>query len=321
MHFHGLFLIHKKEGETSHDVVSQVRRLLKTKEVGHAGTLDPLASGLMLLLVGEGTKLSQYLLEKEKSYRLRAVLGYETDTLDRTGLVTSENRTKAACLALEEIQQAILSLHGDLNLPIPLYSAKKIDGKKLYEYARENKPVEQPSKIMSFWGLTIHSLSGQQIEVSLSCSKGSFVRSWVSELGRRLGCGATMDALERTGSRPFHLESAITIEGLQDWLQKRQADSVSSFAPAETSYSFYIPLGRALQGVKRVLVEGKDERLIRDGLIGHQLRSFLISKFQPGEDEIVQIFSKSNENLLALIGLDPEKGFRIRRVFSSERII
>lgn len=319
MRYHGLFLIHKKEGETSHDVVNQMRRLLGTKEVGHAGTLDPLATGLMILLIGEGTKLSQYLLEKDKTYRLSARLGYETDSLDRTGKILTEARALAETLALEpdKIHQQVLALNGELNLPIPMYSAKKVDGKKLYEYARENREIEQPFKMMKFWDLKIHQISGVDIDLSLTCSKGSFIRSWVSELGKRLGCGATLEALVREGSTPYRLENSASIQQFAQWIK----DQPSGSDPSAMEVPFFIPLTSMLQGVKRLRVEGKDEKMIQDGLIGHQLRSSLISRFQPGSDEIVQIFSKDEEKLLALIGLDPEKGFRIRRVFSTERMI
>ena len=149
---HGLLLIHKESGMTSHDVVAKARRVLKTKAIGHTGTLDPMASGLMVLLVGEATKLSQYILEQNKAYRLTAKLGETTDTLDSTGKITS---TSDKVVSRDEVAKEIHQLQGDLQLPVPIYSATKVDGKKLYEYAREDKPVEVPIKKMTFFDLKI----------------------------------------------------------------------------------------------------------------------------------------------------------------------
>lgn len=317
MKLHGLFLINKPADVTSHDVVYRLRRILGTKEVGHAGTLDPMATGLMVALVGEGTKLSQYLLEKEKSYLLNGRLGYETDTLDRTGQITSEKFPEAEVLAQnpEKIRESIASLEGEFILPIPMYSAKKVDGKKLYEFAREGVAIECPQKVMKFWDVQIHNVSGTNFEVSLTCSKGSFIRSWVKLLGEKLGCGATLEALERTASFPFSLEDSISLEKLSE-----KVSSGDLFNPERGGPKFFVPLSEMLPRVKRVLIEGKDAKLLRDGLIGHHLRSLLVSKFRPQEDEVVQIHSREEGDLLALIGLDPSKGFQIRRVFAPQRI-
>jgi tRNA pseudouridine55 synthase len=337
MSYHGLLLIHKPADITSHDVVYRLRKILGIQEIGHAGTLDPMATGLMVMLVGQGTKLSQYLIEKEKSYRLKARLGYETETLDRTGKVTKEAFDAAAIVAknLPRMVDQILALQGEFSWPIPMYSAKKIKGKKLYEIAREGTQIESPLKVMKFWDVRIHSpesgvdgstenhtktstengsknkLEGSEFEVSLSCSKGSFIRSWVKTLGDNLGCGATLESLERTSSFPFHLDDSIRLEELTERIQRG--------VPLDSSRDkFFVPLAEMLPKVKRVFIEGRDVKLLRDGLIGHQLRSLLVARFTPFEDELVQIQSQDGRELLALVGLDPEKGFQIRRVFSSQ---
>ncbi|OFZ29821.1 MAG: tRNA pseudouridine(55) synthase TruB [Bdellovibrionales bacterium RIFCSPHIGHO2_01_FULL_40_29] len=298
---HGLLLINKPVGLTSHDVVARVRRLLGTREVGHSGTLDPLASGLMVLLIGEATKLSQYVTEGNKSYQVGLRLGVTTDTLDITGTVLSE---KPVSVSPEKILDVALHLSGELSLPVPIFSAKKIDGKKLYEYARAGEAVEIPQKVMKFWNiLALTSEKSFEHEFVLSCSKGSFIRSWVSHLGDILECGATMVSLIRTESHHFHINQSVTLEQLE------------ALAPLERQQRL-VPLDQALPLVKRIRIKGQDQALMRNGQISHGLKSQLISQFNPEEDQIIQILPEQKGHVLALVGLEPGQGFRIKRVFN-----
>lgn len=291
----GLLLINKPTGLTSHDVVSRVRRILKTKEVGHSGTLDPLATGLMVLLIGEATKLSSFVTEGNKSYEVGVKLGVSTDTLDITGQVLSE---KQVTQNSSQILEMALSLIGEMNLPIPMYSAKKLDGKKLYEYAREGEKIEQPSKVMNFWDVK----PTQDLSFHLHCSKGSFIRSWVQLLGEKLGCGATLKSLNRTSSHCFSLADAISL----DLLEKMEAENIGNTL---------ISLDQALEGVKSIRVKGQDAVLMKNGQISHSLRSQLISRFNPDLDEVIQILPEEKGKLLALVGLEKGQGFKIKRVF------
>ncbi|MBY0555238.1 tRNA pseudouridine(55) synthase TruB [bacterium] len=293
----GLLLINKPQGLTSHDVVSRVRRILHTKEVGHSGTLDPLATGLMVLLIGEATKLSSYVTEGDKSYKVGVKLGVTTDTLDVTGSVLAE---KTVQQNINEINETALNIKGEFELPIPMFSAKKIDGKKLYEYAREGEVIAQPKKIMKFWNVE---LCEEKLQFSLHCSKGSFIRSWVELLGQQLGCGATMQSLERTSSHQFSLKDAVTLEQLES-------------IPAQEVSNRLIPLDRALKGVKSIRVSGQDATLMKNGQISHPLRTQLITRFNPDHDEIIQILPEEKGKLLALIGLEKGQGFKIKRVFN-----
>lgn len=292
----GLLLVNKPSGMTSHDVVANVRRALGTREVGHSGTLDPIASGLMVLLIGEATKLSSYVTEGNKSYEVGLKLGVTTDTLDVTGQVLSE---KQVTCSDEDVQKAALALVGELSLPIPIFSAKKIDGKKLYEYAREGEAVEIPQKIMKFWNVE----KRPDRAFHLHCSKGSFIRSWVSLLGEKLGCGAVMASLKRTSSHHYKLEDAVDLESLKTM-------------SAEDQSKLLIPLDQALAGVKSIRIHGQDEVLLKNGQISHSLRSQLISRFDPNADEFVQILPEKRGCLIALIGLEKGQGFKIKRVFN-----
>lgn len=295
---HGLLLVNKPSGITSHDVVAKARRLLKTRSVGHSGTLDPLASGLMVLLIGEGTKLSQYILERNKAYTVRAQFGIETDTLDTTGKVIKETPMTAS---LAQVREEALKLYGDFDLDVPLYSAVKVDGKKLYEYGRQEKEVTRPVKRMTFFDLEIVAQGNDWIDVALRCTKGSYIRSWVSMLGANLKVGAAMSSLVRTESQPYSLSQAIKLEDI----------------PAELSPQMpgFIPMISTLPHYKMIRVKGQDLNLMNNGTISHDLRSQLISTFQPGIDEGIKIISHPQNELVALVGLEPEKGFVIRRVF------
>lgn len=302
--YHGLLLVDKPMGLSSHDVVSQVRKIFQTKEVGHSGTLDPMATGLMVLLLGEATKLSNYITDGDKAYEVSVRMGIETDTLDTTGQVTQE---KPVLKSSSEIRDQALKLGGDFQLPIPMYSAKKIDGKKMYEYAREGEVIEVPQKKMSFWSIESTSQSSTEdidhnLSFSIQCSKGSFIRSWVKLLGERCETVATMSGLRRTKSHLFKLENAVTFETLKNNLDHLE--------------DFLISMSEALPEVKKIKVKGQNETLLRNGQLSHDLRSQLIIKFNPDIDELIQICPSSGCGLLALIGLEPEKGFKIKRVFN-----
>lgn len=292
----GLLLINKPSGLTSHDVVSRVRRILNTKEVGHSGTLDPMATGLMVLLIGEATKLSSYVTEGDKSYEVGFKLGVTTDTLDITGQVLTEKQVLNSDF---EIDNIAVQLAGEFQLPIPMFSAKKIDGKKLYEYAREGEIIEQPQKIMKFWDVT--KVSSRQFH--MHCSKGSFIRSWVQLLGEKLGPGATMSFLKRTSSHKYNLVDAVTLQELEN-------------LGAQEAGNRLIPLDQALKGVKSIRIKGLDAVLMKNGQISHPLRSQLITKFNPDVDEVIQILPEEKGKLLALIGLEKGHGFKIKRVFN-----
>lgn len=295
---HGLLLLDKPQGLSSHDVVAVVRKIFQTKEVGHSGTLDPMATGLMVLLLGEATKLSNYITDGDKAYEVNVKMGIETDTLDTTGTVLRE---LPVLKSIEEIQSTAKNIIGEFELPIPMYSAKKIDGKKMYEYAREDIKIEIPQKKMKFWDVK-NITDEAHLKFSLECSKGSFIRSWVKLLGEKCETVATMSGLRRTRSHLFKIEDAVTVETLKNNL--------------ENLGQYLVSMTEALPEVKKIKIKGHDEVLLKNGQISHDLRTQLIIKFDPNTDELIQIAPSSGEGILALIGLEPEKGFKIKRIFN-----
>jgi tRNA pseudouridine55 synthase len=273
-----LVLLDKPEGMTSHDVVNRLRRLFGTRAVGHAGTLDPMATGLLVLMVGEATKLSDCLLNGNKSYLAEITLGVETDTLDITGNVLVR---KAVTVSQEELLSTISDLSGALELPVPSYSAIKVNGEKLYERARKNKEVPEIIRLMNFFKAEWVKTEGEKIYVRLACEKGGYVRSWAAELGRRLGSGATVSGLVRESSDPYQLKDAITLERLQVYLNQTAGDDSASVA--ELAPLSCISMANALPDLPRIPVAQKDE--------SQQLVSLLEAR-QPAGFSIRRVFKE-----------------------------
>ena len=303
----GLLLIDKPADITSHDVVHRVRRAIGQKSVGHTGTLDPLATGLMILVLGEATKLSDYLLTADKAYGLKVRLGLTTDTLDRTGKVLTE--TPCGFLRAQ-IQAAVDGLTGEFQWPVPLFSAAKIDGKKLYEYGRSGQAVELPVKTMKFWDVVMGEASEASVALTLSCTKGSFVRTWAAQLGSALGVGGIIDELRRLRVGTFKVEDALTLEQLET-LSREDVPALGAAL---------VPMAQALPAWKSLLAGPKDARLVANGQVPRDIFNRLIFEqkqaHEQGEPIYVKVISDTG-NLLAILAAEPGQGLKIRRVFRS----
>ncbi len=295
----GLLLIDKPKGMTSHDVVHSVRRLSQQKQVGHAGTLDPLATGLMVVLMGEATKLSDYILTGDKSYVVEALLGVKTDTGDTDGETLEQ---KQVSLKREQIEEAVRSLQGDFVWPVPIYSAVKVKGQKLYEKARAKEEFTPPSKTMRFYTTEFLGVDGDRVRVRLSCSKGSFVRTWVEKLGETLGCGATVSSLCREISFPYSLKDAVPL---------------ADYKPQDfESGDYWVPVGKTLPDWPSVPVEGMDEKLLKNGQISYKLARFLEIEYMAPHFTGVKIVDRKNHDLVAILERG-ENGYSIRRIFNT----
>lgn len=209
----GILLIDKPRDHTSHDVVARLRGILKMKRVGHAGTLDPMATGLLIILLGKATKVSQYLISLDKEYEGTVELGKVTDTQDADGEMMETRPVPP--LTEAEVKAAMNGFLGDQYQTPPMYSAIKIDGVPLYKSARKGEDVEREPRfirVMS-WELTRFGLP--QFDFRLRCTKGTYVRTLAHDLGQRIGCGAHLAALRRTATDKFHVSQAITLEALE----------------------------------------------------------------------------------------------------------
>lgn len=249
----GLLNVLKPPGMTSHDVVAVARRLLNSK-VGHTGTLDPLAAGVLVLTVGAATRLTDLLAEHDKSYRAEFILGLETDTLDLEGAVVS--RRDAGDVTPEQVGRALEALTGDIEMTPPAYSAVKRDGRRLYALARAGKQAEAPPRrvrVTRFELLQFTPGAEARCLCEIGCSKGTYVRSLAQMLGERLGCGACLGFLLRTAQGAHSIGEALTLEELAEE------------AAAERLHEFIIPLARALPDFPAVQVGAAEADTLRHG--------------------------------------------------------
>ncbi len=249
----GLLNIDKPSQMTSHDVVAKVRRYTKTKKVGHAGTLDPLATGVLVICVGRATRLSEYVMHTTKRYQARVHLGVTTDTYDAEGTVLQER--DANHITREMVEAALTHFVGDIAQVPPMYSAIKQGGRKLYELARAGEIVERPARQVTIAQLTVLDWSPPHFTLDVECSAGTYIRSLAYDLGEILGVGAHLAGLIRTASGVFRLEEAIQLDSLLDnpnWQDKLiPADEALAQLPAlhldESAYD-HIRHGRAIPG-------------------------------------------------------------------------
>ena len=255
----GILVVNKPRDHTSHDVVARLRGILRTKRIGHGGTLDPMAVGVLPIMVGHATKASSYLLG-DKEYVAEAVFGLATDTQDVTGrtLESSDKRPTR-----EELLLALESFRGRIMQVPPMVSAVKIDGKKLVDLHRRGLEVARPARPVIVHSLTLEAFSRGGCTLRAYVSKGTYIRTLVHELGLKLGCYAALSALTRTRSEPFSLDQSHTLEEIE----QSSADG--------RALELLLPLDSLFAGYPSVRISGRDESLCRNG------NPFPLPKSQP----------------------------------------
>jgi tRNA pseudouridine55 synthase len=253
----GVLVIDKPAGPTSFDVVRRVRTLLRTKKAGHTGTLDPAATGVLPLCLGEATKVAGFLTEGDKAYDAVVRLGQETDTLDAQGRVLAEAPVPPLTPAL--LEEALARFRGTYPQTPPMYSAVKVGGKRLYELARAGEEVERAARQVTVHALELRDFSASELTLSVRCSKGFFVRTLAQELGRALGCGAHLRALRRTHSGPFTLARAVSLQELE----ARVAEGPSGLAAVAARLA---SMAEALVDMPALEVGERDAVRVRHGV-------------------------------------------------------
>jgi len=208
----GVLVMDKQIGLSSNHVLQRARRILNARKGGHTGTLDPFATGLMILCFGEATKFSAGMFDADKSYLAEVMLGEETETGDNTGLTVS---TAAVDVSLEQLNDVLSRFVGRIDQIPPMYSALKRDGKPLYAYAREGIVLEREPRTITIFEIRLVSFDGTRAVIDVSCSKGTYIRTLAQEMGRGLGGGAHLTALRRRRTAGFSIEQAITLEALE----------------------------------------------------------------------------------------------------------
>jgi len=211
----GVLLVDKPSGITSHDVVDRVRRIFRMKKVGHAGTLDPMATGLLIILVGKATKISQYLMSLDKEYKGTFHLGQATDSHDADGEVVSEAPVPPDLdeVSLKEFSDTFI---GDQYQIPPMFSAKKVDGQPLYKLARKGKTIEREPRFVRVANFELSNVVLPDANFTLNCSKGTYVRTIIHDLGEKIGCGGHLTALRRTAIDRFQVEESNSLEVLKE---------------------------------------------------------------------------------------------------------
>lgn len=213
--YHGIINVYKEPGYTSHDVVARLRGILKQKKIGHTGTLDPAAEGVLPVCLGMGTKLCDMLTDKSKTYEAVMLLGQVTDTQDTTGRVLAQAKEAAQDLDPSEVERTVLQFRGDYAQIPPMYSALKVDGRKLYELARAGKEVERQARNVQILDICVTRIQLPRVWMRVTCSKGTYIRTLCHDIGEILGCGGCMEHLTRTRVDRFECGDSLTLEDIE----------------------------------------------------------------------------------------------------------
>ena len=242
----GIINVYKEAGYTSFDVVARLRGILKIKKIGHTGTLDPDATGVLPVCVGKATKLCDMLTDKDKVYECVMMLGVETDTYDLSGRILDR---KSVNSTEEEIVGAINSFVGDIMQVPPMYSALKVNGKKLYELAREGIEVERKARPVTIFSIDILNISLPEVSIRIHCSKGTYIRSLCHDIGQKLGCGCAMKSLVRTRVSMFDISDARTLDEIERIVKAGNLDGIM------------LPIDQAFEGMETVFVIPTEEAI------------------------------------------------------------
>ena len=227
----GVINIYKEKGFTSHDVVAKMRGICRQKKIGHTGTLDPDATGVLPVCLGSGTKLCDMLTDKDKEYVAELLLGVVTDTQDISGQILEQNEVQ---VSEDRVREVVMSFQGDYMQIPPMYSALKVNGKKLYELARAGKEVERQARPVTIHEIEIVDIQLPVVKIRVACSKGTYIRTLCADIGEKLGCGGTMQSLLRTKVGIFELNKAVTLAQLETIRDDEGLESI--LYPVESAF-------------------------------------------------------------------------------------
>jgi len=294
----GILNVYKEKGFTSHDVVAKLRGILHQKKIGHTGTLDPEAEGVLPVCLGKATRLCGMLTDKTKIYRAGLLLGKETDTQDIWGKVVCE---KKAAITEKEARRAVMEFEGTYAQIPPMYSALKVNGRKLYELARAGKVVEREPRIVTIFHMDIESVELPRIILKVCCSKGTYIRTLCHDIGKRLGCGGCMDFLVRLESGQFRAEDSLTLAQIEAW--KEQGSLEQHIVSIEEVLRQY-PAAAVLPESDKLVQNGNPllpEKVIRlpDGMpgegFGPGMKSGMLFRIYDSQGQFVGLYQWEQE--------------------------
>ena len=273
----GIIIVDKGKGYTSRDVVNMIGNLLNTKKVGHGGTLDPIATGVLVIAVGNGLKVLEFLSNKEKEYIATAKLGIETDTLDISGTITKKSDNYF--LNVTKLEEILKQFIGKYEQTVPLYSSVKVGGQRLYKYARENIPVELPKREVEIYDIELLEFNQNEFTIKTTVSKGTYIRSLIRDIGKKLDIPCTMKELRRTRQGNFTLDDAKTIEEL------------------ENTKIEVLPIEKALKGIIFVPVDEELERKILNGSILDNYYAEPIVGFKNKDEKVIALYKTYEKDI------------------------
>ncbi len=280
----GILNVFKPTGITSFDVVRKIRKISNVKKVGHAGTLDPEASGVLPVCIGKATKAIDYIMSDFKIYEAELKLGVTTDTYDREGKIIKENEVN---LSDEEITKVINSFLGEIKQIPPMYSALKVNGKKLYELARAGIEIEREARPIVIYDIDIMDIKSPYVKFRVKCSKGTYIRSLCYDIGSKLKCGGMMWNLKRTATGEFHIEDAINVNELNE----------------ENINKYIIPIEKIFQNNTKIIIEDRFVKFLLNGVVVKD--KALTCKFEinsmysiyNNDNDFIGIADKSNDGV------------------------
>ena len=298
---HGILNVYKEKGYTSHDVVAKLRGIVGQKKIGHTGTLDPDAEGVLPVCLGKATKVCDLLTDKDKTYRAVLLLGKTTNTQDLTGEVLNESDT--CFLNEKEVETAIQGFVGEYRQIPPMYSALKVNGKKLYELAREGKVIERKARTVYIREIRILSIELPRVTMEVTCSKGTYIRTLCQDIGEKLGVGGCMKSLLRTQVGRFSLEDSKTLQNIQELKENGSLEQI------------LIPVDSLFEDYRRVQVDKKQEPLLYNGNMFYMEGQ----KDVPYDEEMVRVYDCDGK-FVAIYRYNAENNqYKIVKMFFNER--
>ncbi|NLK20808.1 MAG: tRNA pseudouridine(55) synthase TruB [Epulopiscium sp.] len=280
MNLNGILNIYKEKGYTSHDVVAVARKILNQKKIGHTGTLDPEAEGVLPICIGKATKAVEYITDQKKIYRAVVKLGTTTTTEDHTGDIITK---KPVIFNEEDIRQAVDTFVGEHEQIPPMYSAIKVNGKKLYELARQGKTIERKPRKITIYNIDIHAfMPPDQIQIDVKCSKGTYIRTLCADIGEKLGFGAHMNGLIRTEVGIFNIQNSIKLGDLKELVLKGKVDG--AMVKVEKLFDTY----------PKIKIQSTGEKALKNGNKLHI--SYAMEKIEKiNSSEIFKVYDFSNQ--------------------------
>ena len=317
---HGVINVYKEQGFTSHDVVAKLRGIVGQKKIGHTGTLDPDAVGVLPVCLGRATKLCDMLTDKDKVYEAVMLLGVETDTQDTTGQILKSSETDEITeeqvrakmddiiekhstedLTNEKVENVIRSFEGEYDQIPPMYSALKVNGKKLYELAREGKTVERAARRVQIFDSEILSIALPRVTMKVHCSKGTYIRTLCHDIGQKLGCGACMEKLTRTKVSRFEIKDSLTLAQIE---VLKKEDRLSEIL---------VPIDQMFANYPSIIVSGEAARLAYNG---NGIKDRDVRKDENILDEAyVRVYDDVEDFIGVYQYHEKEREYRIRKMF------